>query len=273
MKAPTRTAMDSAKSMWPALGAAIATAPVGASVAVSVRNLRSGASFGHEETRVFAAASTIKMVILVALAQAVDDGRLGLSDPSAVLTTQKVGGSGVLDWLQTGLELTLRDHAWLMIAISDNTASNVLIDAVGRPASHDVQRSLGLTATSLNRRFLGRLPDQGAPENVATAADLTILLADIAGGTAASPERCAWMLDLLAGQQHTNRLPRHLPEGVTFAGKSGSLDKIAHDAGLLRGPGGEAAVAVLTQGFDDPYAVDAYIGGIGSAMIKDLRLG
>jgi len=265
--------MNHEKSMWSALQAAIAAAPPGTTVAVSVRNLRSRASFGHHDERVFPAASTIKMVILVAVAQAIDEGHLSLSERLPVLTTQKVGGSGVLNWLQTGLELTLRDHAWLMIAISDNTASNVLIDAVGMPAIHDVERSLGLSATSLNRRFLGRLPDHGAPENVATAADLTKILSSIVDGSAASPDRCAWMLELLGDQQHTDRLSRNLPGGVTFAGKSGSLTGIAHDAGLLRAPGGGAAIAVLTKGFDDSYAAAAYIGAIGKAIADDLDLG
>lgn len=258
---------------WPRLRATIATAPAGVTVGVAVRDLHSDRTFGHEAERVFPAASTIKLVILVALAWAVDEGRLRLDDPAPVRTAQKVGGSGVLNWLQTGLELTLRDHAWLMIAISDNTASNVLIDAAGLPAIHAVQQSLGLTSTSLNRRFLGRLPDPGSPENIAAAGDLATLLTRIANGSAASPGQTAWMLELLGDQQHRDRLPRRLPEGVTFAGKSGSLTGIAHDAGLLRGPGGEAAVAVLTQGFDDPYAADAFIGEVGRAAIEDLRLG
>lgn len=257
---------------WPEVRAAIAAAPAGTRVGVSIRNLRNGAAFSHDAGSVFPAASTIKLVILVALARAVDEGRLQLTDIAPVLTTQKVAGSGVLNWLQTGLELTLQDHAWLMIAISDNTASNVLIDAVGVPAIHETQRALSLTATSLNRRFLGRLPAQGAPENVATAGDLTIVLSAIVRETAASPGRCAWMLDLLANQQHTDRLARHLPAGVTFAGKSGSLTGIAHDAGVLTGPNGTAAAAVLTQGFTDPYAADALIGAIALALIADAGL-
>ncbi len=85
-------------------------------------------------------------------------------------------------------------------------------------------------------------------------------------------QRRAVAADLLGDQQHRDRLARHLPAGVTFAGKSGSLTGIAHDTGLLRGPGGEAAVAVLTQGFDDPYVADAFIGDIGRAVVEDLTL-
>lgn len=260
---------------WPAVRAAIARAGGAAdiSIGVSVRDRRHGACFSHAADQVFPAASTIKLVILVALAQALDDGRLGLDQRTPVLTAQKVGGSGVLNWLQTGLDLSLQDHAWLMIAISDNTASNVLIDVLGLPYIKGVQQSLGLESTSLNRRFLGRLPADGAPENVATATDLTAVLDAIADGSAASTERCEWMQTLLGDQQVTDRLARRLPNGVTFAGKGGWVKGISHDAGLLRGLGGEAAVAVMTQGFEDPYAADAVIGSIGAAVIDDLMIG
>jgi len=257
---------------WPTIRAAIAGAPAGVEVGVSVRNLTTGATFGHGEERVFPAASTVKLLILVALARAADEGRVRLSDTAPVLATQKVGGSGVLNWLQDGLELTLQDHAWLMIAISDNTASNVLIDTVGLPAVHEVERSLGLVSTSLNRHFLGRLPAPGAPENVATAEELVTILTAIAGGTAASRARCEWMLTVLGDQQVTDRLARHLPGSVAFAGKSGWLTGLSHDAGLLRAPGGEAAVAVMTRGFGDRYAAAAFIGTIGTSVVEDLGL-
>lgn len=272
MTAHETTTRTSAVGQWSAVEAAIAAAPEGTLVGVSIRPLEGGDPFGHEAERVFPAASTIKTVILVGLARAVDDGRLSLSDKAPSLDSQKVGGSGVLNWLETGLELSLADHAWLMTAISDNTASNVLIDAVGIPAIQDVQRSLGLESTSLNRRFLGRLPGNGEPENVASASDLTIVLKAIADGDAASAERNEWMLSLLGDQQHRNRLSRNLPEGVTYAGKTGSLNRIAHDVGIYRGPGGSAVISVLTQGFDDDYAADAFIGSIGAAAIADLGI-
>ncbi len=260
---------------WPAVQAAIARASSGTDVriGVSVRDRRHGARFSHAADQVFPAASTVKLVILVALAQAIDDGRLQLDQRTPALADHRVGGSGVLNWLQPGLDLTLQDHAWLMTAISDNTASNVLIDILGLPFIHGVQQSLGLESTSLNRRFFGRQPETNEPMNLACAGDLTAILNAIADGTAASAERCEWMLTLLGDQQVTDRLARHLPNGVTFAGKSGWVRGISHDAGLLRGPGGEATVAVMTQGFEDPYVADALIGSIGAAVIDDLMIG
>ena len=256
----------------PRLQTVLQDAPDAVRIGISVRHLMNGSQFGHNERLEFPAASTIKIVILVALARAVDEGQLTLDQRAPVLSSQAVGGSGVLNWLQRGLELSLRDHAWLMIAISDNTASNVLIDAVGLPRISATQRALGLETTALNRRFLGRLPNAGEPENIACAVDLTRVLDAIANGDASSRERCDWMLGLLAGRQHRDRIARHLPDGVTFAGKSGSLTRLTHDCGIISGPGGAAAIAVLTQGFDDNYAADAFIGQAAEAAVRDLGL-
>jgi beta-lactamase class A len=208
----------------------------------------------------------------VALAQAADEGTIDLQHRVTVRPNQRAGGSGILNELETPVELSLADHAHLMIAISDNTASNVLIDAVGPEAIAATASGIGLKGTALQRRFLGRLPDPGTPENLTTAEDLTTLLVGIATGTAASPERCAWMRDRLAGQHYLNRLPRFLPDGVTFAGKSGSLEGFDHDSGLFSGPGGTLAVAVLHRNVRDPYAADVVIGTIGAAAVADAGL-
>ncbi len=246
--------------------------PPGAQAGISVSTLDGRRSFNHGSNTVFSSASTIKIVILAALAQAIDSGRISLDDRTAAGSDTRVGGSGVLNWLSTDLELTLRDHAWLMIAISDNTASNVLIDAIGLPAISDCQASLGLDATSLNRRFIGRLPNPGQPENLATASDLVQVLRAIWLDTAASPASCAWMRSLLAEQKYLDRLPRHLPESLTYAGKTGSLTGYAHDCGVLSGPGGTLAIAVLTSGFESSYSADAWIGDIALAAVTDFAL-
>lgn len=258
---------------WTTLKTALTKAPERSTVAVSVRDITTGATFGQHEEMVLPSASTIKIVILVALARAVDEGRLDLHAITPILETQRVGGSGVLTGLRTpGLALTLADHAWLMITISDNTASNVLIDAVGVDAIHATQQRLELGGTSLNRRFIGRLPEAGTPENLATANDLVAVLKAIATGTAASQERCDWMLDVLKDQQYTDRLGRHLPATVTFAGKSGSLEGYCHDTAILTGPKGAAIVAVLTEGFADKFEAVELIGAIGAAVVTDLQL-
>ena len=108
--------------------------------------------------------------------RAIDAGRLQLDDTRVLQASDKVGGSGVLRELHTGLSLTLHDLAHLMIAISDNTASNMLIDAAGLDAVNASLRDLGAANTVLGRRFLGRASQPGEPENLTTTADLALLL-------------------------------------------------------------------------------------------------
>jgi beta-lactamase class A len=264
--------MTTRETSWPAVQAIIDGLPDPADISVSVRHDGAAGSFTHLGDMVTTAASTIKVLILVTLAQAADVERIDLGHPVAVKPDQRAGGSGILNELETPVELSLADHAHLMIAISDNTSSNVLIDAVGMEAIAVTATGLGLTGTALQRRFLGRLPDPGTPENLTTANDLTTLLMAIASQTAASPERCAWMEARLAGQHYLNRLPRFLPSGIRFGGKSGSLEGFDHDCGLFSGPGGRMAVAVLHRRVRDPYAADVVIGRIGAAAIADARL-
>lgn len=215
----------------------------------------------------FLSASTIKVAILVAVAQAIDRGALRHDDRRSARPVDTITGSGVLKGLEPGLSLTIDDHAWLMIAISDNTASNVLIEAVGLDAVRAATTSLGLAGTHLRRPFLGVLPSDDLPRNQITASDLVSTLAAILDGRAASTESCQWMRTLLAQQQYVERLGRDLPDGVSFAGKSGSLDGTVHDAAILDGPGGQVIIAILTSGVTQPYEVDAVLGRLARTTV------
>lgn len=256
---------------WQGVEDLVAGERAGATIAVAVRRLGNGPSWQIRDDRVFSAASTIKVAILVALYQEIDAGRLDLDDRFAATPAQTVPGSGVLAWMQPGLTLTLADFAYLMIAISDNTASNVVLGAVGIERVRATIAALGMTHSTLNRPFLGRPPGPGAPDNLTTARDLVTLLAAIAEERAASPAACARMLATLRLQQDRDRLARSLPDDAPFAGKSGSLPRLTHDCGLLDSAGGPLAVAVLTEGIDDPYRAEALIGQIGQTLIGGER--
>lgn len=256
---------------WARLGTIAQVATPGVRVAVAVRLIgagHDGLACAFHAGEIFPAASTIKTAILIALYREVDAGRLDLHDVHPVDAASKTPGSGVLAWLRDDLPLTLADLAALMIAVSDNTASNLLLDIVGMDRVRATIAELGLTATALNRRFLGRTPGPGEPENITCAADLVALLAGIAEGRAASPASCVRMWETLRLQQHRDRLARRLPPEIVFGGKSGSLPGLAHDSGLIEGPAGTLAVAVLTEGFVAPYAADDLIGQIGLATLE-----
>jgi beta-lactamase class A len=239
--------------------------PEGVSVGIAIRDLDSGAMFEVNGEEDFPSASTIKILIHVGLARAFDERRLNPDDKLPAPEHIRLEGSGVVNWLDSDLELSLRDHAWLMIAISDNTTSNVCIEAVGIEAINAAGAEIGVGATRLGRRFMGSNAPAGPSKNRATANGLVAILTAIEEDRAASPEQCAWMRQCLNDQQHLDRLPRYLPDSVSWRGKTGTINLIAHDCGVLTGPKGSLAIAVLTQGFENPYQADEFIGQIGKA--------
>ena len=254
---------------WERVERVVAAAGPERRVGLAASLLGTARSWGYGADEPFPAASTIKLPILVALLQDAAAGRLDLAEERPIPAAARVGGSGVLAEMSPALRLTLADLAYLMIAVSDNTASNLLLDAVGIDRVRATIAELGLAATTLNRRFLGHAPSPGEPENVASAADLATLLAAIAAGTAAAPGSCARMRATLALQQDRDRLARYLPPTVSFAGKSGTLPGLVHDTGLIATPSGLFAVAVLTRGFADPYAAHDLIGRIALALLDE----
>jgi beta-lactamase class A len=255
--------MGTGRARWDEVRRAVAGAPDSVTVAFSARLVGDDEQFTILGDQRLSAASTIKLAILIAFAESVDHGRLDPVQRASVSPADKVAGSGVLNWLHDGLTLTLADLAWLMIAVSDNTASNMLIDRLGVDAIGATCARLGATGTQLNRHFMR--PKGPDDHNYVTADDLVMLLIAIAEDRAASPERCAWMRRLLADQQDHDRLARHLPAGVAFAGKSGWQQGLSHDCALLSGPGGTLAIAALTEGFADHHEANALLGRIGLA--------
>lgn len=241
----------------------------GRRLSVAARRLADGQEWMLDAERVYPAASTIKTPILVAVMRAAEAGTLDLDAPWPIAPGDRVIGSGVLTWMSPEVSLTLRDHAYLMIAISDNTASNVMLSAAGQAGVEAVLADLGMTGTSLGRRFLGRAPRPEEGENYTTASDLLRMMAAIAEDRAASPEMCARMQEVLALQQDVDALARRLPKHVSFAGKSGWNDAIRHDSGLLSGPRGTLAAAVMTEGFEDRHEIDEIIGAIGAALVEE----
>jgi len=113
------------------------------------------------------------------------------------------------------------------------------------------------------------MPEVGEPENVTTAGDLADLLVAIWEDRAASPEACARMRETLRQQQHRDRIPRFLPESFRFAGKTGSVGDVVHDAGVVETPEGTLVLGVMTRGFATSYAAEEWIGRVAQAAGAD----
>jgi beta-lactamase class A len=255
---------------WARVIEAASEAGPGAEVGVAARLIGGGRFWGRDADKLFPAASTIKVPILIALARAVDAGRLGMDDRLRIQPQDIAGGTGVLAWMQPDLQLRVRDFAYLMIAVSDNTATNVILRAVGLDRVGQTIGDLGMRQTGWVHYFLGRSPEPGQPYNYTSASDLVLALTAIATGKAASPAGCEEMRALLALQQDRDRLARDLPPDVAFGGKSGTLDGIIHDCGLIDTPVGMLAIAALTWNIADRYQAEATIGAIGRALVDEV---
>ncbi len=253
---------------WGPLAAELARIPDTMRVSIFARDLEGGSTLEHDADRTITAASTIKTLILVAIARALDSGSITRDTPVTVTDTMRIGGSGVLNWLHDGITLPVEDLAWLMIAISDNSASNAMIEVAGLDTIQRLAPDLDVPTLHLARPFLGRAPADGQNRNQVTARGLTDLLNAIWNDTAASPEQCAWMRTLHGDQQHRDRLPRDLPDGVSYAGKTGTLEGVSHDCGVIAGPSGAIAISVLVESEANRYDDDAFIGSLGQAVAE-----
>jgi beta-lactamase class A len=197
----------------------------------AVLDLTSGDRVGHLEQEVFPTASTIKLAIVYELFKQVDEAKIRLDQTITLDRKHAVGGSGVLVAMGTPT-LSIRDYATLMVMLSDNTATNVLIDLAGMDNVTRRMAGLGLNATKLRRRMIDLAAAKRGDENVSTPAEIVRLLEAFAKGeglTSSSREEAIALLK----KPKTSRLRKGLPAGVETADKPGELEGVRVDAGIV----------------------------------------
>jgi beta-lactamase class A len=164
----------------------------------AVTDLTTGEHFGIDEDDVMPAASLAKVPVLVALYAAVHDGKVRLDDRTAYEERHACGGSGVLQHLAPGTQMTVRDAAVLMIIISDNSATNMCVDLVGLEQVNETMRSMGLARTRLFQRWGERAAGLDARKMwVSTAGDICALMTRIARHEAVSAEASEDMMRIM----------------------------------------------------------------------------
>lgn len=207
-------------------------------------------------------ASTIKVPIMAEVFHQAYLGRFSLSDTVTLSPEDQVTGSGVLQSLSPGIALPIRDLITLMIIVSDNTATNMLIDRVGPEAVTGFMESLGLTHTVLYNK-LQVVPVERKGANMTSAGDLTLLLLKIAQSQVVSMDACRRMVDVLLQQTATagiaGDLPTDLQDGthgsvppLRVASKSGMIQGINHDVGLVLRPHDSYAISIFLRNVPSP---------------------
>ncbi len=201
-----------------------------------VLDLSSGDRIAHLDRAVFPTASAIKLAIVYELFKQAQEGKVHLDERITLDRAKAVGGSGVLFEMGTPT-LSISDYAVLMVTLSDNTATNVLIDRLGMADISHRMQALGLGETRLRRHMMDTAAAKRGDENVSTPNELAELLRlmtgpQAPGGAAARPNPMAEAIELLKKPKES-RLRKGLPEGVATADKPGELDGVRVDAGIV----------------------------------------
>lgn len=227
--------------------AEIAARSAGA-VGIGVIDLASGERFGVNDTLVFPQGSAIKIPLLIELFRQADAGTLSLTDRLPVRASDQVAGTGVAQWFGDGQStMSLRDLAVLMIVLSDNTATNILIGRVGMPAVNATMASLGAGSVKLQRLMIRPRESAIGNENVATAAQAALVMSRIHKcELPMSRARCDDLRRILEIPK-SGAFPSSVPSTVRVAWKPGSVEGVETSWGLFALPGNPYALTVMVN--------------------------
>jgi beta-lactamase class A len=218
-------------------------------VGLAVLDIVSGERFFHNEQLIFPQASAIKIPILIELMKRSQEGEIDLDERVIVEEISMVAGSGILQFFSDGgSAVSLRDLAMLMIVISDNTATNILIDRLEMDAVNRTMQELGVSNTLLQRKMIQPEASARGDENLSTPSDAMAIMEMLYHGRGIKPEVAEAVLEFLT-----------IPKGTSLTGSIPSSVRVATKPGGLTGVSTEWAIVYLER---RPYII-VYMGNYG----------
>lgn len=200
---------------------------------VAILDLRDGHRYLLHPSAVFPQASSIKICVLTELYRQAQQGKLKLTDLYTANASDLVPDSDIMGGLTPGVtRITLRDLATIMVAVSDNSATNVLIDRVGMDNVNAFLNSLGLRDTQLRRKMMDLKAASEGRENVSTPAEMMTLLEALYTGKVLNKELTEDFFKVLSTHKDS-WIPRNLPEDIKVANKPGALEGVRNDSGVI----------------------------------------
>lgn len=270
---------------------------------IAAVHLETGESAGHLDDELFQLASAFKIPIIATLMREVEAGRIRLDQRVTLKWEDRVPGSGILQELDAGATLTVKDLATLMTIVSDNYATDQLLELIGGiDKVNEHMHELGLTQIHLLQNcwellnhcvgmneqapseagfdeFMRReesgnyeiIHDVSLPtrdNNVATPAELNRLLIMIGRKEILTDSSCELILDILRRQHYNSRLPHLLPEGTKVAHKTGTVNAVVNDAGIIYLPEekGRIAITALSREITDKDAAELTIARVAKTI-------
>ena len=242
----------------------------------SVINLDTGERLSLRGDETFPTASLVKVPILVTLYDLAEKKELGLDDPLTVLKIDQVPGSGVLQFMHPGMELSVHDAAALMIILSDNTATNLILDKIAIRRVWQKMEALGLPHTKVHSKVYLRLASVAMDSSVkyglgvSTPNEMAHLFELLAQGKAVSPAADSAMLEILRNNADGESMRRSI-EGVSAPHKTGATDSVRTECALFRLQSRVVACGFTKQNTDIRWVVDneaqVTLGKIGAAVV------
>jgi beta-lactamase class A len=209
-------------------------------------------SITHHSEVQYSAASLIKLPILLEGFRQIQEGKLNPDEIITVPQAGKVGGAGILSHLSQQSKVTIHDLLTLMIIVSDNTATNLLIDRIGMTSVSEICKRLGLKYTQLNRKLMDFDALKAGVDNHMSASDALICMKAIDKNEMFHASRRESMLNMLYNQQFNHKLPAKINRAhVYVANKTGELPGVEHDCAILRYKEHTVYAAVLIEGLRD----------------------
>jgi len=213
---------------------------------VAILDLSNGRQFLLNADDVFPQASSIKIAVLAELYYQTQQGRLQLTDMYTVEQSDLVPDSDIMGGLTPGVtKITLHDLATMMVAVSDNSATNVLIDRVGMENVNALMDSLGLTHTRLRRKMMDLKAASEGRENVSTPREMMTLLGAVYRGKVLNKGMTDDFLKILSTHKDS-WISRNLPDDLRVADKPGSLEGVRNDSGIVFAKNRPFVICVMT---------------------------
>lgn len=216
----------------------------------------------YNENVVYPSASIIKVPIMVEAFYQIEEGKLGLDQKIKIKEEDKIKYSIVSDLSID--EYPLIDLITLMIIMSDNTATNVLIDVLGIDRINERIKELGCNDTVLQRKMLDFEKAKKGIDNFTSPMDMVLIMEKIFKKEIIKPYLCQIMLDILAKQKYRDKLGRYLDEDIRIAHKTGSLSRINHDIGIFLDY--DYLIGIFTKNVLDNVAGSRVIGKISKIV-------